>query len=63
MAIPDEPVPGVEPPAEEEEELIEILDDTPLADVPVTGDPALLYGAMMVASGFGLMKTFRKKKK
>ena len=38
-------------------------EEVPLADVPVTGDPAILYAAMATMSGMGLVALNVKKPK
>ncbi len=53
---PDDPVP------QSDDDPIEIPDeDVPLAEVPVTGDPMLIYAALTVLSGGGLIWLGRKK--
>ena len=70
MEIPDETVP-LEPPTGGEDEspteaaddVIDIPEDIPLADVPVTGDMMLVYGAMAAVSGAGMTIVGCKRKK
>ena len=63
IEIPDEEVPLAEEPEEPSDE-IEILDeDVPLADVPETGDISILWAAMSVLSGGGIVAINSKKTK
>lgn len=62
---PEPPAPSVEEPEVEtpNEELVDLPDEeVPLADVPKTGDPLLVFLAAAAASGLGLLGLSCKKK-